>query len=279
MRQSFRAQVTHVLKGRSFANYSTAGGAAKWAKRGECRPSVKQPSDGRHAAQVMRVRGELAGDGKRGAVRLRRGAAVHQPWHGAAREWRACYAGQSRHRRQQEDPRQREIARPRPPTREHPLKPARLYVARRVGYTHPDRSFATLPVAGELQPGMRQHARRTHRVEDGSPSAHRPVRKWTPAVFSCLLSTPQRGIRRVGSPPNTPPRASRTRRSAFTGGYTGRLGRSGKGLWRSRGSFLLGRVLCLRILRGSSRASSRSPAPCSCVSSVVLSASCSRRAR
>ena len=137
--------------------------------------------------------GKLTGDGKRGAVCLRRRAAVHQPRRCATSEWRAGHAGQRRHHPQEDDPRRDKIPRPRTLAGERSLKPAGLYAARRVGYTHPDRSFATLPVAGELRPGMRQHAGWTHRVGDGSLSTHRSAREWISAVFSCLLSSQQVG--------------------------------------------------------------------------------------
>ena len=205
-------------------------------------------------AQGMLRRGKLTRDGKRGAVRLRRRATVHQPWRCAMSERRAGHAGQRRRGRQQEDSRQREVARPHAPMRKRPSDPARLYAAHSVGYTHPDRSFATLPVAGELRPGMRQHAGWT----TGSETALCPltVQLGSGCQPSFLASFPpaSSGCTRCGLPANTPPLVSRARRSAFTDGYAEQVGRSGKRLWRSR-CF----SMCLRALCGSVRSSFPSP--------------------
>jgi hypothetical protein len=198
----------------------------------------------------MRRRWKLTRDGKRRAMRLRRRAAVHQSRCCAASEWRASHAGQRRHHPQQDDSRRDKIPRPRTLMGKHPLKPAGLYAARRVGYTHPDRSFATLPVAGELRPGMRQHAGWTHRVGDGSLSTHCSVREWISAVFSCLLSSQQVGCIGLDRVKRASARISRAR-SAFMRGYTGQVGKSGKRLWRSR-CFSMG----LLVLCGSIRSSS-----------------------
>jgi hypothetical protein len=213
------------------------------AEKELCRRSVKQPSDRRPVAQVMRVSEMLTGYRKGSAVRLRRGAAIRQPHRGAASEWRAGHSGQSRHHSQQNDSRQEEIARPPAPTRERSSEPARLYATRRVGYTHRDRSFVTIPVTGELQPGMRQHAGWTHRVGDGYLSACRSARQWMSAVFSCLLSPQQLGY--IGLDRRTRQRTTCERVSASTEGCTGRAGKSGKRLWRPAAASLPAPSQCL----------------------------------